>query len=217
MRALSVPELERRRKAAVYAALLMALRPRVYEKWFAWFLRMELVRRLPPYYERGYEYEAQIESAAFNSYYSGKLHAGSEMNVPVIVRRQDLERAYHISDEFEQDMDKILRDLYVDPQPKMERYEHRTDLVAQMLVWTSYNDGKLEFLKEQKQRFVRFRTAEDEKVCDECFDAEGVYLIEEVRVPPLHPNCRCELEYFEMAAMSWDMPERLHFTHVKPK
>lgn len=198
MRTLTVLGLEQtKRKVVVYAALLKALSPRVYEKWFATLLRTELVRQLPPFYERGYEYETELESAAFNSYYSGKLHSASQMNVPIAVSRSDIDRVHQISDEFEQDMERILRDLHVDPQPKMERYEWRTDLVAQMLVWTSFNEGKLTAIKEQKQRFARFRTAEDERVCGECFDAEGVYPIEEVRQPPLHPGCRCELESTE--------------------
>ena len=189
-------EEEEKRKLAIYAALLKALNPRVYEKWFALQLREELLRRLPPYYERGYEYEAKIEAAVFNAYYSGKLYAGNEMNKPATITVRNFERVNLIRDEYEHDMDTVLRDLYVDPEPKMERYEWRTDLVAQMSVWTAYNQGKLTFLQEQKQRFVRFRTAEDERVCDQCLGAEGIYPIEfPLPMPPLHINCRCELEY----------------------
>jgi len=189
-------KIETKRRLAIYAALLKALNPRAYERWFALQLREELLRRLPPYYERGYEYEAKIEAAILNAFYSGKLHAGNEMNLPVTLTVQNHERINLIRDEYEQDMDKILRELYVDPEPKMERYERRTEAVGQMGVWTAYNQGKLATLQEQGQRFVRFRTAEDELVCDECRDAAGIYPIEfSFPMPPLHINCRCELEY----------------------
>gem|GEM_PF-6987107 len=66
----------KKRKLAIYAALLKALNTRAYEKWFDLQLREELLRRLPSYCERGYEYEAKIEATIFNAYYSGKLYAG---------------------------------------------------------------------------------------------------------------------------------------------
>jgi len=177
----------------VYGKLLKALEPRAYEEWFAKQLRGVLERRLAPTYERGYEYENYIESAVFDAFYGGKLKAGSEMGLDPTIKRKDLILIDGISDDFLEDMEEILRDLHVDPAPDIARYEKRIRPLAEMAVWTSYNEGKLEFLKERQERFVHLRVMPD--ACENCVDLEGTYPIENVPHPPFHINCRCELEY----------------------
>ena len=177
----------------VYGKLLKALEPRAYEEWFAKQLRRVLERRLPPTYERGYEYEEFIESTVFDAYYGGKLKAGKEMGLDPTIDVADLLRMNTIRDEYLADMAEILRDLQVDPSPKMEWYSRRTDALAQQTVWTAYNEGKLNFFKERGERFVHLRVAPD--ACDDCQDREGTYPIEHAPQPPFHIGCRCELEY----------------------
>jgi hypothetical protein len=52
---------------------------------------------------------------------------------------------------------------------------------------------------------IWFITAGDQKVCNQCDDAEvgSPYAISEVPAPPLHPNCRCSL--FTDESMSVDL------------
>lgn len=88
----------------------------------------------------------------------------------------------------------------------------RLGVVAQMLTWTAYNQGKAsEFRRSTNQnppfmasiykydgQFM-FQTAADDLVCDECAPYSGTMadtyddLVAETDEPPLHINCRCEL------------------------
>lgn len=75
---------------------------------------------------------------------------------------------------------------------------HRIDVLARTAVLMTRKAGVAEVLRENAPKLgrVQYLTAMDEKVCPICRPLHGrVWPVgsPEVRQPPLHPNCRCDL------------------------
>jgi len=120
------------------------------------------------------------------------------------------------------DFEEILSKLETAVIPRDEA-RNRVKILAQMLVWASYNEGKLSTYRQRNegkvgesstfaaQFFVppefKFHvvwvTQGDERVCERCLGNDGKIfpLYGPLVQIPLHPLCRCEWSYEEVARL----------------
>lgn len=152
-----------------------------------------------------------INQIAFISFLIGKKKAAQEVHLRTwTFDDNDLPALKVHRNRFENDFRNIMTDFKTEVygQPDLNYYLRRIHSVAQMTVWTLYNQGKLELWNDKIIRRGLYQAAEtpqqlvwawiteaDDRVCEECQPLAGTtYNNPMILVaPPLHFGCRCEI------------------------
>ena len=70
--------------------------------------------------------------------------------------------------------------------------QRRATLIARTETLRAHNEGRKVFYREVGIAKVKWMTAHDDRLCNECASLDGkVFKMDEVPGPPKHPNCRC--------------------------
>ena len=203
--------------------LLPKLRPRKFEPVFHRDLQQLFMnaKRLGP--NRAKKDAVRIiRDDVFKAFLGGKLQATRELKerYSYSIGDYDLAVIQEMRQRYISDFEAILQDLFAE-QEEQPKLLQRVWAVAVTITWEAYNKGKISTYRQDdegkispeeaptepyavKEPYAVWRTAMDERVCEECAEKEDSEWLLWGRLPimPAHPGCRCEWEYVERSYVS---------------